>query len=301
MDTLDTTSSRRAGSDRSVLIRDLWTVPRPEEMRRRSGFRPTEVRPQGDRGVTAAVSSPEAEIHTPQAVRERLAHPPRQSHLRDFIYGGIDGTVTTFAVVAGVAGADLSATIVIILGFANLIADGFSMAISNFLATRAQMQERALARREEEREIGHVPEGEREEIRQIFAMKGFSGAELDRVVEVITANPRVWIDTMMVEELGYSPAREEPLRAAGATFIAFVLVGFIPLFAFIFELLSPDVLDRPFLWSSLMTAAAFFVVGALKSRFVAQRWWLAGLETFVVGGVAAIIAYVVGALLKNIA
>ena len=244
---------------------------------------------------------PQGELHTPQAVAERLSQPPRQSHLRDFIYGGIDGTVTTFAVVAGVAGADLSATIVIILGFANLIADGFSMAISNFLATRAEMQERAQAQREEEREISSLPDGEREEIRQIFSKKGFSGAELDRVVEVITSDPGVWVDTMMIEELGYSRAHEEPLRAASATFVAFVLVGFIPLFAFIFELLSPRVLNRPFLWSSLMTAAAFFVVGGLKGRFVAQRWWAAGAETLAVGGAAAVVAYVVGVLLKGIA
>lgn len=243
---------------------------------------------------------PDGEIHTPQAIKERLSQPPRQSHLRDFIYGGIDGSVTTFAVVAGVAGADLSASIVIILGFANLIADGFSMAVSNFLATRAEMQERLLARRQEEHEIRHFPEGEREEIRQIFSTKGFSGTELDRVVEVITADPRLWIDTMMVEEHGYSPVREEPLRAASATFVAFIIVGFIPLFTFILELVSPSILDRPFLWSSLMTAAAFFIVGALKSRFVAQRWLLAGSETLAVGGVAAVIAYFAGALLKGV-
>jgi VIT1/CCC1 family predicted Fe2+/Mn2+ transporter len=204
-------------------------------------------------------------------------------------------------VVAGVAGAQLSATIVIILGFANLIADGFSMAASNFLGTRAEMQERAHARQAEESEIARIPEGEREEVRQIFAMKGFSGSELDRVVEIITADPRVWIDTMMVEELGYSPAREEPLRAASATFIAFVSVGFIPLSAFIVELISPSVLHRPFLWSALMTGAAFFVVGALKTRFVTQRWWLAGLETLTVGGAAAAIAYIAGGLLKDLA
>lgn len=130
------------------------------------------------------VASPEnAEIHTPDAVRHRLSLPRRESHLRDFIYGGIDGTVTTFAVVAGVAGAGLPATIVIILGFANLIADGFSMAVSNFLATRAEMEEEHLARLIEEREIDYIPEGEREEVRQIFALKGFSGKKLDQVVE----------------------------------------------------------------------------------------------------------------------
>jgi VIT1/CCC1 family predicted Fe2+/Mn2+ transporter len=242
----------------------------------------------------------EAEIHTPEGVRERLSQPPRPSHLRDFIYGGIDGTVTTFAVVAGVEGADLAASVVIILGFANLIADGFSMAVSNFLATRAEVQERALARRREEREIEDIPEGEREEVRQIFARKGFSGAELDRVVDVITTDPTVWIDTMMMEELGFSPARHEPFRSASATFVAFVTVGIIPLLAFVVEMISPSVLAQPFLWSSLMTAAAFFTVGALKSRFVAQRWWLSGLETLAVGSVAAVIAYILGTILKNV-
>lgn len=241
------------------------------------------------------------ELHSPAAIRERLDSQPSQSYLRDFVYGGIDGTVTTFAVVAGVAGAGLSATIVIILGIANLIADGFSMAISNYLATRAELQERQLARSREEREIHEVPEGEREEIRQIFSRKGFSGEELDRVVDVITSNPRVWVDTMMVEELGYSVVTENPLRAARAPFVAFVIIGFIPLSAFILDWLLPSVLDRPFVWSSVMTGVAFFIVGALKSRFVAQRWWLSGMETLVVGGAAATIAFGIGALLQNVA
>lgn len=241
------------------------------------------------------------EVHSPEAIEERLSQPPKQSHLRDFIYGGIDGTVTTFAVVAGVVGADLSASVIIILGFANLIADGFSMAVSNFLATRAEIQERAKARAEEEREIRLEPEGEREEVRQIFAKKGFSGAELDRVVEVITSDPRVWVDTMMVEELGYSQTHARPFRAASATFVAFLLIGFIPLAAFLLELAAPTFVDRAFLWSSVMTAGAFFTVGALKARFVAQRWYLAGAETLAVGGAAAALAYLVGALLKNVA
>lgn len=246
------------------------------------------------------VSTLNVELHSPKAIRERLSLPQGQTHLRDFIYGGIDGAVTTFAVVAGVAGAGLSATVVIILGVANLIADGFSMAVSNFAATRAEMQQRALARVEEERQILEIPEGEREEIRQIFSLKGFSGEHLDRVVEVITDNPRVWVDTMMIEERGYSTAREEPLRAAGATFLAFVVVGFIPLFPVILDTVFPSWIERPFLLSSLMTGVAFFVVGALKSRFVAQRWWLSGSETMAMGGSAAVIAYVIGAILGNV-
>lgn len=238
--------------------------------------------------------------HSPEAVRERLSRPPTQSHLRDFIYGGIDGTVTTFAVVAGVAGAQLSAAIVIILGVANLIADGFSMAVSNLLATRAEMQERAQARSQEEDEIRGVPEGEREEIRQIFSAKGFSGSDLDRVVEVITEDPLVWVDTMMVEELGYGQASKQPLRAAATTFVSFVVIGLLPLLAYIYEALFPTALDSPFFWSALMTSAGFFVVGALKSRFVAQRWWFSGIETLAMGGTAAALAYAIGAILKDL-
>ena len=240
------------------------------------------------------------ETHSPAAIRSRLSQLPKRSHLRDFIYGGIDGAVTTFAVVAGVAGAGLSSTVVIILGVANLIADGFSMAVSNYAATRTELQARALARDEEERQIRDIPEGEREEIRQIFSRKGFTGEHLDRVVDVITSNPRVWVDTMMIEERGYSVAREEPLRAAGATFVAFVVVGFIPLFAVIVNKMFPSLLQHPFLWSSVMTGVAFFVVGAMKSRFVAQRWWLSGSETLVMGGSAAAIAYAIGAILGSV-
>jgi VIT1/CCC1 family predicted Fe2+/Mn2+ transporter len=239
--------------------------------------------------------------HTESAIRERLAEGPRHSYLRDFIYGGIDGCVTTFAVVSGVAGADLSAGIVIILGAANLLADGFSMAVSNFLGSRVEQQLRDKARRMEEKHIAVFPEGEREEIRQIFAAKGFHGRDLDRVVDVITADGKQWVDTMLKEEHGLPLESPNPWRAAMTTFAAFVLIGLLPLLAFFYDLLVPDRLAYPFLWSSLMTGAGFFTVGAFKSRVVEQLWYWAGLETLAVGGCAAALAYGVGLLLKGVA
>ena len=92
------------------------------------------------------------DMHTPDRVSQRLEEGTPQSYLKDLVYGGIDGTITTFAVVAGVVGADLSAGIVVILGLANLIADGFSMAVSNFLGTRAEQQFLHMIRNDEENE-----------------------------------------------------------------------------------------------------------------------------------------------------
>lgn len=242
-----------------------------------------------------------ARDHTPLAVSRRLGQRPSPSYLQDFIYGAVDGAITTFAVVAGVAGAHLDETVVIVLGGANLLADGFSMAVSNFLGSRAERQRRERVRREEQLHIRLVPEGEREEIRQIFAAKGFEGRDLERVVEVVTADPELWAETMMSEELGFGSTEPNEFRAAFATLIAFLTVGFLPLMAFVYDLAAPGDLAHAFTWSAVMTGIAFLVVGGLKSRFVDQRWWRSALETLVVGGLAASLAYAAGAFLQGVA
>jgi len=242
-----------------------------------------------------------AQDHTPHAVSRRLGRRPSPSYLHDFIYGAVDGAVTTFAVVAGVAGASLDETVVIILGGANLVADGFSMAASNFLGSRAERQQRERARREERLHIELVPEGEREEIRQIYAAKGFEGQDLERVVEVITSDRELWAETMMSEELGFASTEPNEYRAALSTLAAFLTVGFLPLLAYVYDLAAPGDVDHPFAWSAVMTGVAFLVVGAMKSRFVDQAWWRSAIETLTIGGLAAALAYAAGAILQSVA
>ena len=238
--------------------------------------------------------------HSRDAITHRLSQPPAASYLRDFVYGAIDGAVTTFAIVAGAVGASLGDDVVVILGLANLFADGFSMAVSNFLGTRAERQQREQARRAEERDIDAYPEGEREEVRQLFAAKGFEGDDLERVVEVITADRERWVDTMMTEELGYGTDANDPVRAATATFVAFVAVGVIPIAIYLIDLAVPGEIAAPFAWSTALTALAFFAVGALKGRIVEQHWWRSGLETLLVGGAAAAVAYAIGVALEGV-
>ncbi len=242
-----------------------------------------------------------ADEHSWEKIRDRLEREHRPDYLSDFVYGAIDGTVTTFAVVSGVAGADLSSSIIIILGFANLVGDGFSMAASNFLGTRTDDQLHDKARARESAEIDAYPEGEREEVRQIFAAKGFEGEQLEQAVATITADKERWINTMLTDEMGLSLTRRSPLLAATATMVAFLAVGLIPLLPFVatFALATP--IREPFLLSSIMTAAAFFFVGAIKSRFVDHPWYWSGLETLLVGGAAATLAYFVGMALGGLA
>jgi VIT1/CCC1 family predicted Fe2+/Mn2+ transporter len=238
--------------------------------------------------------------HTPDAIRRRLDDGPSSSYLRDFIYGAIDGAVTTFAVVSGVGGAGLDSRIVIVLGVANLVADGFSMAVSNFLGTRAEGQLRERTRRIEEQHVALHPEGEREEIRQIFAAKGFEGVDLERVVDVITSDVRRWVDTMLHEEHGLPLVGPSAWRAATATFVAFIVVGALPVLPFVATLVPGVSIQSPFLWSALMTGVAFFTVGAMKSRVVQESWLRAGAETLALGASAAGLAFLAGYLLRGL-
>ena len=228
--------------------------------------------------------------HTRQAIQERLARGPRSNYLRDWIYGGIDGAVTTFAIIAGVVGADFSTTVILVLGFANLLADGFAMAASNFSGTKAERDLYARVLGIEQKHIALAPDGEREEIRQIFAAKGFAGEDLERIVAVITSDKSLWAKTMAVEEYGLSANQRSPVLAAASTFTAFVICGVVPLVAY----LSSGGLIA----CIVATGATFFGVGAIKSRWSSAAWWRSGLETLLIGMSAAAVAFAVGFGLK---
>ena len=165
----------------------------------------------------------------------------KKKYLPEFVYGGIDGAITTFAVVSGVMGAGLSSSIVLILVFANLFADGFSMAVSNYFSTK-------------------------------------SGNEI---------NPK---------------NKKNELKTSFATFVSFFLIGFIPLISFVLAAVSKNslLIANQFSYSIILTGLALFGVGWFKGEITKNKKWKSATQTLFIGGIAALLAFVVGYLINSV-
>jgi vacuolar iron transporter family protein len=231
--------------------------------------------------------------HGAREIQLRLSEKKNPSYVRDFIYGAIDGTVTTFAIVAGVVGAGMSTKTIIILGVANVLADGFSMAASNYLGTKSENDERDQIVAHEKIQMRLSPEGEEEEIRQIFKAKGFEGETLEKIVSSIIQNESEWLKITLQEEYGLGTTPRSPWNSGFMTFIAFILFGLIPLLPFLFSL------ENAFGHAMVLTALCFFGVGSMKSKWSLESPLISGLKTLLLGGFASILAYFAGSILEG--
>ncbi len=232
----------------------------------------------------------------PPVHSEKFHKLQRGRYLGDIVYGANDGIITTFAVVAGAAGANFSVGTVIVLGLANLIADGISMGLSNFLALRSRRDFDRDERKKEEEEIGQFPEVERKEVQNILERWGVPETSMEAVLAGVTKDKKRWVDLMMIEELGIIEDQSGPPIAHGAmTSAAFILAGAMPLLPYVLHIVS----SAEFTVSIIATAVSLFVVGALRSS-VTKRWWVrSGGEMLGVGALAALAAYVVGFAVKR--
>lgn len=222
-----------------------------------------------------------------------------QRYLSEFVYGGVDGSVTTFAVVAGSTGANLDASIIIILGFANLLADGFSMSVGSYLSAKSEHEQYEKHRKMEYHEIETIPESEIEEVREIYRAKGIEGDLLEKVVEVITSDNDRWVDVMMKDELNMIKQSKPPFYSALVTFVSFVIIGFIPIMTYLWEPVTGGKVETPFLFTCIFTSLAFIVIGYMKS-FINRTSKIKGVaETLSLGAAAATVAYFVGDLLEK--
>ncbi|NND62448.1 MAG: hypothetical protein HKN48_04580 [Flavobacteriaceae bacterium] len=222
-----------------------------------------------------------------------------EAYLGEFVYGGIDGCVTTFAVVAGAVGAGLDSAIIIVLGFANLLADGFAMSVGAYLSSKSEKDNYEKHKQVEYWEVDNLPEVETEEIRDIYRAKGFEGELLEQVVDVITSDKDRWVDVMMKEELQMMEETKSPFYMGLVTYISFLLIGLIPLMTYVWDYINP-IEGNLFLIASILTAIGFIIVGFLKTYVTETSLWKGILETLALGAIAALVSYFVGDLLEHI-
>ena len=240
-------------------------------------------------------------------VRQHEVHhqSPFQNYFKEVIYGGIDGIVTTFVIVAGFSGAtfanetttQLSFLIVLLFGLANLFADATSMGLGNFLSVKSNKDLYKVARATEEGKIQNDFQYRFDESVAILIAKGYSDTDAQELVTLYAKNPLYWLDCMMVHELKMGdPRNDNPIFTGLATFSAFLVFGMIPLLPFIF--FSSLHQNTVFLYSIFGTGFALILLGLLKWRIVGSKLLPSLFEVLAVGGSAATIAFVVGSFFR---
>ena len=223
-------------------------------------------------------------------------------YLREIVYGGNDGIVTTFAVVAGFAGAqrDPAASAVpivsvLLFGLANLFADGLSMSLGSFLSIRADQDVYRNERAKEHHEIIHSRQSEFDETVEILKRRKFEEADAQAIAKLYQKNETYWTEFMMTDELKMTnPDNEKPVSIALATFGAFIFFGFIPLLPYVLRLKLGNLFEI----SIFFTAAALIFLGFFRAVVARQRMLRGIVETLVVGGSAAGAAYLVGSFFR---
>lgn len=241
--------------------------------------------------------------HTPlnkssliEQVRLHDRHDPHHSGFRlsDVILGGQDGLVNVLGVILGVAAATADARIVIAAGLAATFAESISMGAVAYTSTLA---ENDLYRSEREREYRHIhltPDVEVEELRDIYRQKGFDGEMLDKIVEVITSDPDVWVNVMMSEEFQLTlPEKSKALNSALLVGFSALAGSFVPLFPFFFWTVNLSIV-----LSILVAALTLFIVGIYKARVTVGKPFRSGMEMAIIGTLSALAGYIVGLIFK---
>jgi len=228
--------------------------------------------------------------------RHTEPHLSESSGIRDFVFGFGDGINTSLGIAAGVGGADISSNIIILASLVGMFTGAKAMAVQNYLAvkTHRELLKSEIAR--EEWEIENKPDVERKEIEDIYIAKGFSGKELETIVNKITSDKKVWLDTMLTEELKLNvEVLGNPLKSAFRMFGAFLLGGVLPIIPFFFGHGY-----TPIIIAVGMSLTASFLVGAVKSRMAKTSILKGGLEMAGLGTGIALLGFGIGKELGNI-
>lgn len=244
---------------------------------------------------------------TQQEFQQHLNHEhqvsPLSTYLREIVYGGMDGIVTTFAVIAGFSGAqalngDLKFPVltVLLFGFANLFADATSMGLGNFLSVRADQDVYKKEHDKEMHEVEHNVDFEKAETRHMLAKKGFTDQQATQLTDIYATNKKYWTEFMMKEELDMpNPLATNPFLTGLATTTSFMAFGAIPLIPYVF---LKNIAHNTFFLSVIFTFSALMCVGFLRWKVTTQSFLRSVGETIFVGGLSAMVAYAVGTFFR---
>ena len=222
-----------------------------------------------------------------------------ETYLGEFVYGGIDGCVTTFAVVSGSVGAGLDSAIIIILGFANLLADGFAMSIGAYLSKKSELDNFNKHKNNTIDLINSQPQVANQLLRQILINQGFEEKELDLVVNALSRDPNIWAQAIMENQGQPSTSEKSPFWIGTFTYISFISIGLIPLLIYVIDYFSP-LQQNLFVISSILTGIGFLIVGSLKANVNQTSLFKSILETLILGAIAALVSYYIGDLLESL-
>lgn len=212
--------------------------------------------------------------------------------IRDVIFGMNDGLLSTFSLVAGVTGAAVSNSIVLLAGLAGAVAGAISMAAGAFVSVKAEKEVMEKHLESEKREIETMPETEMEELALMYELKGIDKKRAKKISKQIMANKDVALETMAREELGFAPGQlGSPFKAGIASGISFSIGAAVPILPFIF------LGAIAFKVAIILSLSSFFIIGAGRTLVTGKNAFKSGLEMFLIGTGAAIITYLIGSLI----
>jgi len=225
-------------------------------------------------------------------------HKKGGDYLKSIVYGGLDGIVTTFSIVCGVEGGSYPAALIIVLGFASLLANAISMGLGDALSSQAENKFVNSERSREAWEMENYPEGEIQEMIDIYAEKGYSLEDATTVVNILAKNKDAFVDSMLVDELGLMPidpseSKFQPWKEGAVTGLAFIILGIIPLAGYVvFVAAWPDGEQ----WIAFgvccaLTILTLFILGMIKGKFTDENMLVSGLITTGLGAAAAGFAF----------
>lgn len=225
--------------------------------------------------------------------------------LKPVIFGGLDGILTSFAIVAGAAGGRLPPQVVLILGFSNIFADALSMGVGEFLSSKAENEWILSERRREQWEMNNYPQGEVKEMIEIYETRGVSHDDAVAVINILAKYKDFFVDLMMMQELQLQVPEENHVRESFfegiVMFCSFAFFGALPLLGYVIipELFPTLGESALFAAACIITGVVLFLMGSVKSFFTAQHWFVAGFETLLLGGACATVAFTIGKYIES--